>query len=122
MGIHANGVLSFGLGIANVLSALAGVLMVQIAGDLPVGIGNGCFIFGLAAIMIGEKILPAKGIKKAIISCFIGSIIGQCLIKCVTYSGLYDLGDEYQGVMFALSLVLLILFKRANGEIVGESI
>ncbi len=121
LGINSINVLNSGLGISNMLSALGGILTVQITGEFPIGIGNGCFIFGLASMMLGEKLTKSDSIKSLLMGCFFSSIIMQCVIKFITYYG-YDLGEEYRSIILAVTLIFLVAFKKGNQELTKENV
>jgi putative ABC transport system permease protein len=64
LGIDTGQILCMGLGIGNALSAIAGALVVQISGNFGPGIGNGSLVFGLAAVIIGEKVLAPRACRQ----------------------------------------------------------
>ena len=114
MGIRSNKILSFGLGIENLLCALAGAIVVQISGTFSPGMGSGCLIFGMSAIILGEKMLGDSGIKMAIIGTFLGAFVYKVALKLITYRELYGLGDEYTSVILAITFILLISLKTGD--------
>lgn len=117
MGIDRAQILSFGLGIENLLCALAGALTAQLSGQFSLSMGSGCLIFGLASIFIGERLFNSQGIRQAIISTLGGAIVCQSALKFVTRKGLYGLGEEYSSIILTAALILLITIKRNNEQI-----
>jgi len=73
-GIDRARVLPLGLGLSNALVALAGALFAQAQGFADVTMGVGVIIIGLAAVIVGETILPARVIFYATLAAVIGSI------------------------------------------------
>lgn len=112
MGINGIRILSFGLGIENMLFALAGALVAQMMGDFSVNMGNGCIIFGISAIIIGRKIFSDINIKTAVIGTFIGSVCYQATLKLIISKDLINLGEEYSNILMAITLIMLVALKR----------
>jgi putative ABC transport system permease protein len=52
----------WGLALSNALVALAGALFVQTQGGADISMGIGTIVIGLAAVIIGETILPARSL------------------------------------------------------------
>lgn len=64
-----------GLALSNGLVGLAGGLFAQFAGFADVSLGGGSILFGLAAVILGEAILPSRRIAVALAACVLGSIL-----------------------------------------------
>ncbi|MBO4405586.1 MAG: hypothetical protein J5821_02540 [Alphaproteobacteria bacterium] len=114
MGVNGIRVLSFGLGLENLLCALAGALVAQMTGDFSVNMGSGCIIFGISAIIFGSKIFNSTNIKTAVIGTFLGAVCYQAAIKLVVSKELIGVGDEYTNVLMAITLIMLVALKRSN--------
>ena len=114
MGVNGIRVLSFGLGLENLLCALAGALVAQMTGDFSVNMGSGCIIFGISAIIFGSKIFNSTNIKTAVIGTFLGAVCYQAAIKLVVSKELIGVGDEYTNVLMAITLIMLVELKRSN--------
>lgn len=59
-GIATSRSILLGMAISNGLIALAGAIFVQTQGGADISIGVGTIVIGLAAVIIGETIMPAK--------------------------------------------------------------
>lgn len=114
MGVNGIRILSFGLGLENLLFALAGALVAQMTGEFSVNMGSGCIIFGISAIIFGSKIFNNVNIKTAIIGTFIGAVCYQAALKLLISKELIGLGEEYTNIIMAMTLVLLVALKRSN--------
>lgn len=79
-GINDQTMIWLGLGLSNALVALAGALFAQFNGFADVNLGLGTIIIGLAAVIIGESLLPMRSILQALFACIIGSIIYRLVI------------------------------------------
>jgi putative ABC transport system permease protein len=116
LGINTNGILLIGLGIGNMLAALAGALIAQIAGTFSVNMGDGSLIFGLAAVIIGEKIIAPSNVFAAISGCFVGSLAYKLIMETANLGGASDLGSEYNNLIMGVVLVLLIAIIQNRGK------
>jgi putative ABC transport system permease protein len=119
LGIDTNQMLSMGLGIGNALSAAAGALIVQISGSFNAGIGNGALIFGLASVIIGERIMSSlsiKGVKGGVIGCFMGTFIYKAAMEIATFGEGNNIGAEYNGIIMALVLIFMTALIHDNKE------
>lgn len=116
MGVDSLGIVQFGLGLENALCALSGALVVQISGHFTPNMGSGILIFGLASIMIGEKLFRVSGIKTAVISSFLGALAYQCTIKMLTYEGMYAMGEEYNSLILAFTLIMLVALRQDSSQ------
>ncbi|WP_435102582.1 ABC transporter permease [Arhodomonas sp. AD133] len=74
-GIHTGRMTLLGIALSNGLVALAGALFAQIQGAADITMGIGTIVIGLAAVILGEALLPPKTVLRAIIGAVIGSII-----------------------------------------------
>jgi putative ABC transport system permease protein len=74
-GVRAGAQLAVGLAISNALAALAGALLLQIGGIPWGGGGLGSFVAGLAAVLIGDAMLPRRGIFLAVAGCLLGALV-----------------------------------------------
>jgi putative ABC transport system permease protein len=116
MGINTSRVLCVGLGIGNAMSAAAGALIAQISGTFNAAMGNGGFVFGLAAIIIGSKLVSPVSVKSSIIGCFFGSFIYKIMIEAVTFGGTETTWSEYNSVIIALSLIFLVALIQDSSK------
>lgn len=79
-GINDKAMVSLGLCLANGFVALGGAIFAQVSGYADVTMGVGTIIIGLAAVIIGEAIMPVRKISHAIIACIVGAILYRFVI------------------------------------------
>ena len=108
LGIDSRHMLMIGLAIGNGISALAGALIVQITGSFTVTMGSGAFVFGLATLVIGQRLFDMDNLKTAIIGCISVSIMYKIILEMATVSGADSLGLEFDNL---LSVIVLIFFR-----------
>lgn len=111
MGVNGIRVLSFGLGLENLLCSLAGALVAQMTGDFAVNMGSGCIIFGISALIIGEKIFEFINVKTAVIGAFVGAVCYQVVLKVLVSKDMMGLGEEFTNVVMAISLIMLVALR-----------
>lgn len=108
LGIDSRHMLMIGLAMGNGISALAGALIVQITGSFTVNMGSGAFIFGLATLVIGQRLFDMNNLKTAVIGCISISVIYKIILEMATVSGAESLGLEFDNL---LSVIILIFFR-----------
>ncbi len=79
-GINDKAMISLGLCLANSFVALGGAIFAQVSGYADISMGVGTIIIGLAAVIIGEAILPIRKISHAILACIAGAILYRFVI------------------------------------------
>ena len=79
-GINDKAMISLGLSLSNSFVALGGAIFAQVSGYADVSMGVGTIVVGLAAVIIGEAIIPIRKISHAIIACVIGAIVYRFVI------------------------------------------
>lgn len=109
--------LYIGLGIAacNVLAAIAGVLQADLQGFADVSGGQGVLILSLAAMAIGEAVVPKRWIRYytfVIVAALVGSVIYHVLIAFALRAGLAATDLRLATGVMVLLVVALRLSKE----------
>src|SRR5574344_2711589 len=73
-GIHTGAMVLLGMAISNGLVGLAGALFVQTQGGADISMGIGTIVIGLAAVIVGESMLPSRRIVWATLAVVLGAI------------------------------------------------
>ena len=79
-GINTDRMILLGMALSNSLVALAGALFAQSQGGADVSMGLGVIVVGLAAVILGEAIMPTRIIWMATIACLLGSILYRLVV------------------------------------------
>ena len=74
-GINTDRMTLLGMAISNGMVALAGALFAQSQGGADVSMGLGVIVVGLAAVILGEAIMPTRILWMATLACLFGSIL-----------------------------------------------
>ncbi|MDR2766244.1 MAG: hypothetical protein LBB63_02145 [Holosporaceae bacterium] len=111
MGINNNRMFCVGLMVGNGLAAIAGALITQTSCSFSTSMGSGSIVFGLAAVIIGEKMLNPKTIRGEICGYFLGALMYKLLLELATLCGA-SFGSEYNNVTIAVVLTFLMALMR----------
>ncbi|NUT14095.1 MAG: ABC transporter permease [Cupriavidus sp.] len=112
-----------GMALSNGLVALAGALFAQTQGGSDISMGIGTIVIGLAAVIIGETILPARRLIWTTLAVVLGAILYRFFIALALNSDFIGLkAQDLNLVTAALVTIALVLpatrkklFARKNG-------
>ena len=79
-GISTGWITLGGMALANALTAFAGALYVQTQGGADISMGLGTIVIGLAALIIGETLIPARKLWIVTMATVIGAVLYRLLI------------------------------------------
>jgi putative ABC transport system permease protein len=79
-GIRVGAVTCVGMALSNGLAALAGALFAQANGFADVTLGTGTIVVGLAAVIIGETLLPWPTVLATVVGCVLGSVFYRIVV------------------------------------------
>jgi len=103
-----------GLGLANAVAGLAGALIVSNQGFADVGMGTGSLVLGLAAVIIGEKIVGQFwGTRDLVLGLLLAALVGT-----IIYQGLWllVLGMGLSPTDLKLFTTLLVILSFTIGK------
>jgi putative ABC transport system permease protein len=104
-----------GLALTNALAAVSGVLLSMHQGFADIGMGQGILILALAAMTIGERLLPERNLPFPIFvvaAAILGSIFYQLLVSYAIRLGLAPTDLK----MATAVLVLVVVALRFSGD------
>ncbi|KDN12877.1 ABC transporter permease protein [Snodgrassella communis] len=109
-GVNTARILLLGMAISNAFIAMAGALFVQTQGGADISIGIGTIVVGLAAVIIGETLIPGKRFFVITLAVIVGAVLYRAFIALALGS------DTLQHIGFGpqdLNLVTAILVVLA---------
>lgn len=112
IGFGTGGLLVIGLALNNLVAALSGIFFTLESNFSDIKIGQGILIVALAALAIGERIIPQNKIPillYVILSAFVGSIFYQVLWA---FALKLNIKPSDLKLLSALIVVLLFMLKR----------
>src|SRR5574344_803717 len=111
-GIHTGAMVLLGMAISNALVGLAGALFVQTQGGSDISMGIGTIVIGLAAVIVGESILPSRRIVYATLAVIIGAIVYRFFIAAALNSDFIGLKAQDLNLVTALLVTLALVLPR----------
>lgn len=111
-GVGTSKMIIIGMALSNALIALGGALFVQTQGGADISIGVGTIVIGLAAVIIGETLLPGKRMWVWVLSVIVGAVLYRLFIALALGSDtLRNIGFGPQDLNL-LTAVLVVLALR----------
>lgn len=122
-GINTSRSIVVGMAISNALIALAGALFVQTQGGADISIGVGTIVIGLAAVIIGETILPSKRMLWITLSVIIGAVLYKLFIQiALSNETLRQIGFGPQdlNLITALLVVIALILPKLKSKMLTK--
>lgn len=124
-GINTSKMTIIGMAISNGLIALAGALFVQTQGGADISIGIGTIVIGLAAVIIGETIIPAKRIWLITLAVILGAVLYKLFIQVALSSDTLrsiGFGPQDLNLITALLVVIALVLPKAKNRILSRKL
>lgn len=118
-GVATGNMVLLGMAISNALVAMAGALFAQSQGGADISMGIGTIVIGLAAVIVGESILPSRRLFYATLAVIIGAVLYRFFIALALNADFIGLKAQDLNLVTALlvtiALVIPLLKKRLSG-------
>ena len=111
-GVNTGAMIILGMILSNALVGLAGALFAQTQGGADVSMGIGTIVIGLAAVIIGESIIPSRRILLATIGAIIGAIVYRLFISLALNSDFIGLKAQDLNLVTAVLVTLALVIPR----------
>ena len=115
-GINTGAMVILGMAISNGLVALGGALFAQTQGGADISMGIGTIVIGLAAVIVGESILPSRKLIWATLAVVIGAVVYRFFIALALNSDFIGLQAQdlnlITAVLVVIALVIPLLKQR----------
>jgi putative ABC transport system permease protein len=115
-GVNVRRATIIGLSLSNGLVGLAGALFAQSQGAADVAMGIGTIIIGLAAVILGESIMPGSRVVRAVIAVVIGAIVYRLAVALALNSDLLGLKSQDLNLITAALVVIALLVPRLKAR------
>jgi len=113
-GVRVKQMTVIGLMLSNSVISLGGALFSQHQGFADVSQGTGTIIIGLAAVIIGEKLLPFRTSWATVLSCLLGSIIYRLFIGFALHSEMLGLETQDLNLITGVMLIGIMVVPRVR--------
>ena len=101
-----------GVILSNGLVATGGALFTHTNGFADVTTGIGTIVYGLAAVILGETLLPGRRIYVLLIACLVGSVVYRLFVALILSSGVFGLKASDLNLMTALLVTLALVIPN----------
>ena len=122
-GINTSRMTIVGMAISNSLIALGGALFVQTQGGADISIGIGTIVIGLAAVIIGETIIPAKRIWLITLAVIVGAVLYKLFIQIALSSSTLrstGFGPQDLNLITALLVVIALVLPKLKSKYLSK--
>ncbi len=112
-----------GLALSNALVALAGALFAQSQGGADISMGVGTIVIGLAAVIIGETLLPTRYLVVTTLACVLGAVLYRFFIAAALNTDTLGLQAQDLNLVTAVLVALALLvpaWKRKLGALLPK--
>jgi putative ABC transport system permease protein len=110
---------TLGLALSNALVALAGALFVQTQGGADISMGVGTIVIGLAAVIIGETLLPARHLAITTLACVLGAVLYRFFIAAALGTDFLGLRAQDLNLVTAVLVAFALLVPASKGKLFG---
>ncbi len=114
-GVNTGAMIILGMAISNGLVGLAGALFAQTQGGADISMGIGTIVIGLAAVIVGESILPSRRIFMLTLAVVLGAVVYRFFIALALNSDFIGLEAQDLNLVTAVLVTIALvipLFKQ----------
>src|SRR5690554_1078687 len=119
-GVATGSMVLLGMAISNGLVALAGALFAQSQGGADISMGIGTIVIGLAAVIIGESILPSRRLVYATLAVIIGAVLYRFFIAVALNADFIGLKAQDLNLVTAVLVTIALVIPMAKRRLVGK--
>ena len=116
-GVNTGGMILLGMAISNALVALAGALFAQTQGGADISMGIGTIVIGLAAVIVGEAILPSRRLVMATLAVILGAIVYRFFIALALNSDFIGLKAQDLNLVTAVLVTIALVIPQLKRKL-----
>ena len=106
-----------GMAVSNGLVGLAGALFAQTQGGADISMGIGTIVIGLAAVIVGESILPSRKLVLATLAVVIGAIVYRFFIAMALNSDFIGLKAQDLNLVTAVLVTIALVIPQIKRKL-----
>jgi len=119
-GINTGRTTLVGMAVSNALVGLAGALFAQTQGGSDISMGIGTIVIGLAAVIIGDSILPARRLVLTTFAAVLGAILYRFFIALALNSDLIGLKAQDLNLVTAVLVTIALVLPATRKKLFGR--
>ncbi|MBJ7264213.1 MAG: ABC transporter permease, partial [Burkholderiaceae bacterium] len=108
-GVATGTMVLVGMALSNALVGLAGALFVQTQGGADISMGIGTIVIGLAAVIIGESLMPSRRLVLITLAVIVGAILYRLFIALALNSDFIGLQAQDLNLVTALLVTFALV-------------
>jgi putative ABC transport system permease protein len=109
-----------GMALSNALVALAGALFAQTQGGSDISMGVGTIVIGLAAVIVGESIMPARRFVWLTLSVILGAVLYRFFIALALNSDFIGLQAQDLNLVTAALVTVALVLPMLKSRFLGR--
>lgn len=118
-GVNTGWMILGGMALSNALVGLAGALFAQTQGGADISMGVGTIVIGLAAVIVGESILPSRKLFLATLAVILGAIVYRFFIALALNSDFIGLQAQDLNLVTALLVTVALVLPMIKRRLAG---
>ena len=116
-GVNTGAMILLGMAVSNGLVGLAGAMFVQTQGGSDISMGIGTIVIGLAAVIVGESILPSRKIIYATLAVVVGAIVYRFFIAAALNSDFIGLKAQDLNLVTAVLVTVALVIPQLKRKL-----
>ena len=120
-GVNTGGMVLLGMAVSNALVGLAGAMFVQTQGGSDISMGIGTIVIGLAAVIVGESILPSRKIIWATLAVVVGAIVYRFFIAAALNSDFIGLKAQDLNLVTAVLVTVALVIPQLKRKLARKA-
>lgn len=105
-----------GMALSNALIALGGALYVQTQGGADVSMGLGTIVIGLAAVIIGETLMPSRSLFVITLATVVGAVLYRLFIALALEADFIGLKAQDLNLITAVLVAVALVLPRFKSK------
>jgi len=119
-GVNTGAMILAGMALSNALVGLAGALFAQTQGGSDISMGIGTIVIGLAAVIVGESILPSRKLVLATLAVILGAIVYRFFIALALNSDFIGLQAQDLNLVTAVLVTIALVIPMMKRRLLGK--
>lgn len=107
----------FGLALSNGFVGFSGALFAQTNSFADVTSGVGTIVVGLAAVILGQTLIPGKRIWVAVVAVIVGSVLYRLAVAFALSSGMFGLQASDLNLVTAVLVAAALIAPKIKGNL-----